>query len=108
MQALVADSSEATDTGGFVSLSAVANKMFVVLVSGDDVREEGLPCISQCQITNLKSLFVDLIMNLEICFSPPTFSFLTFSFFSSYQHGISPGRFCLIRDKLHLSGRWHP
>ena len=90
-QALVDRSSEASDTRGFVSLSTLANKaqallLFLAMMS------EKKDCISHFQIINAKSLFIDDIMNLESCFSPPAFSFLTLSFFYSDQHGISPWR----------------
>ena len=63
LHALVDRSSEATDTGGFFSLSTVANKaraMFLAI-----------------------NLFIDVNMNLEICFLPPAFSFSTLFFLFS-------------------------
>ena len=36
----------------------------IIIVCGDNVREEGLPCISQFQIINAKSLFIDVIVDL--------------------------------------------
>ena len=63
MQALVDRNSEATDTGGFVSLSTV------VFVFGNDVREERLSGNFQFQMIKAKSLFIDFKVNLEICIS---------------------------------------
>ena len=48
LQALVDRSSEATDTGGFVSL--YSSKQGKCVVFGNDVREERLSCIFQFQI----------------------------------------------------------
>ena len=46
-QALVDRCSEATGTGGFVSLSAVANRAWALLLFVDNVWEEGLPWLFQ-------------------------------------------------------------
>ena len=48
LQALVDRNSEATDTGGFVSLSTVGT--CIVFVFGNDIREERLSCIFKFQI----------------------------------------------------------
>lgn len=46
--------SEVTDTGRFVSLSTVANKVYKYGF------REGLPCISQLEIMNAKSHLTDV------------------------------------------------
>ena len=47
LQALVDKNPDATGTGGFVNLLTVAQKLCELLVSGNNVREEGPSCIPQ-------------------------------------------------------------
>lgn len=88
LQALVDRGSGATDTGGFVSLLTVSNKAHALLFLGDDVREEGPPRISQFQIRNARYLFIDVIMNLEIYFTPPAFILSTLSFLAQKGNSV--------------------
>ena len=104
LQALVDRNSEATDTGGLVSLSTVANKarelfLFLVMMS-----EERLSCLFYFLIIYAESLFIYFQVNLEICFSPPAFSFSALSFCCSHSHGFSPWRYFLARDFLYFNG----
>lgn len=84
MQAVVDISSKATDTGGFVyrkpNRKVESRKQDTCnILFTDDVREDGPPFKFQFQIICVK--LMDVIMNLEICFLPPAFSFMTFSFY---------------------------
>lgn len=80
---------KATDSGGFVSLSAGANKTLCIIVFGNSIREDRLPCV--CQFIN--ALFIDVMMNLGLSISPPVFNLLNLSF---YQRDICPRCFFII------------
>ena len=99
LQALVDWRSGATVTGGIVNLSTVANKACALFLFLLMIRKARLTGILQFWTVITKFLLVDVIKNLQICLSQPSFSFTTLFF-----HFFCPWWFFLSRDNFHFSG----